>query len=63
MQDMKLVTIKGRIRDKNKIYSGSNEVLIVGSTRGVASDQRKFSISAQPTDVLRVSFIGYDSKL
>ncbi|MFR1239781.1 MAG: carboxypeptidase-like regulatory domain-containing protein, partial [Butyricimonas faecihominis] len=63
VQDMKLVTIKGRIRDKNKNPIPGATVLIVGSTRGVASDpEGNFSISAQPTDVLRVSFIGYDSK-
>lgn len=61
--DVEMVTIKGKVLDKKRNPIPGATVLILGSTRGVASDpEGNFAISALSTDILRVSFIGYDSK-
>lgn len=61
--EVDVMMVKGKVLDKKRNPIPGATVLIVGSTRGVASDpEGNFAISAQPKDVLRVSFIGYETK-
>ncbi len=57
-----LITVSGRIVDEKGNPIAGATVLIQGTTQGVASDgEGRYSIQARSTDVLRVSFIGYET--
>lgn len=53
--------IKGVVRDEADIPMAGVTILIKGSTRGVITDvDGTFEIEAEPTDVLKLSFLGYE---
>lgn len=57
-----LITVGGKIVDEKGNPIAGATVLIQGTTQGVASDaEGRYTIQARPTDVLRVSFIGYET--
>ena len=58
-----MITVKGRIVDEKGNPVAGATVVIHGTTRGVASDaEGQYSIDAKPEDILRVSFIGFETK-
>ena len=58
-----LTKVSGRVVDEKGNPVAGATVMIVGTTQGVASDSEgRYSITAQPDDILRVSFIGYETK-
>ncbi|MGN7722134.1 TonB-dependent receptor [Chitinophaga sp. 22620] len=57
-----VLEIKGRVTDSTGVPLQGVSVVITGTTKGVSTDANgNFSISAQETDVLRFSFIGFKS--
>ena len=59
----KLIQISGRVVDEKGDAIAGATIMVVGTTQGVASDvEGRYTIAAKPDDVLRVSFIGYETK-
>ncbi len=55
--------IKGKVVSSDGSPLSGASVLVKGTTRGTTTNSNgEFSINAEPTDVLVVSFIGYDSR-
>lgn len=62
--EVNLLKVSGRIVDEKGNSIPGATVLIQGTTQGVASDaDGRYSISAKPTDALRISFIGYKTEV
>ena len=58
-----LTKVSGRVVDEKGNPIAGATVMIVGTTQGVASDtEGRYTIAAKPDDMLRVSFIGYETK-
>ena len=61
---VELVTVTGRVVDEKGNPIPGATVLIQGTTQGVATDtDGNYTISMQPTDALRVSFVGYKTEV
>ncbi|MCB6973004.1 TonB-dependent receptor [Butyricimonas sp. DFI.6.44] len=61
--EVKMLQVSGRIVDEKGNPVAGATVVIVGTTQGVASDaEGQYTIAAKPDDILRVSFIGYETK-
>ena len=59
-----LIKVSGRIVDEKGNPIAGATIMIVGTTQGVASDaEGRYTIAAKPDDVLRVSFIGFETKI
>lgn len=62
--EVKLTKVSGRIVDEKGNPIAGATIVIVGTTQGVASDaEGRYTIAAKPDDVLRVSFIGFETKI
>ena len=63
-QEVNLLKVSGRIVDEKGNPVAGATIVIVGTTQGVASDaEGHYAIAAKSDDVLRVSFIGYETKV
>lgn len=61
--EMNLIKVSGRVVDENGNPVPGATIMIVGTTQGVASDvEGRYLIAAKADDILRVSFIGYETK-
>lgn len=62
--EVKMIQVSGRVIDETgKPVSGAT-VLIVGTNTGSATDaEGYYSINIRPSDVLRISFIGYKAEI
>ncbi|MFO3727962.1 MULTISPECIES: SusC/RagA family TonB-linked outer membrane protein [Butyricimonas] len=59
-----MIKVSGRIVDEKGNPIAGATIMIVGTTQGVASDaEGRYTIAAKPDDVLRVSFIGFETKI
>lgn len=59
-----LMKVKGRVTDKSGNPIPGVSIIIHGTTQGVASDaEGQYELSANPDDVLQISFIGYDTEV
>jgi len=58
------VVIQGKVVDKAGESIPGVNIIVVGTTTGTVTDiDGNFSISAKPSDVLQISFIGYETQL
>ena len=56
-------TVSGRIVDENNVGVAGAAVIVKGGTRGVMADvDGRFSISVKNSEVLVISFLGYEDK-
>ncbi|WP_303180696.1 TonB-dependent receptor [uncultured Butyricimonas sp.] len=63
-QESTLIQVSGRIVDEKGNPIAGATIMVVGTTQGVASDaEGRYTIAAKPDDVLRVSFIGFETKI
>ncbi|WP_065219385.1 MULTISPECIES: SusC/RagA family TonB-linked outer membrane protein [Butyricimonas] len=61
--EVNLIKVSGRIVDEKGNPVAGATIVIVGTTQGVASDaDGHYTIAAKADDVLRASFIGYETK-
>lgn len=62
--DVKLIKVNGRIVDEKGNPIPGATVLILGTTRGSATDANgMYAINVFPNDTLKVSFVGYKTEL
>ena len=61
--EISLTKVSGRVVDENGNPIPGATIMIVGTSQGVASDvEGHYVIAANPDDILRVSFVGYETK-
>lgn len=59
-----LIKLQGRVTDENGNPIPGASIIIHGTTQGVASDENgRYELNVRPTDVLKVSFIGYRTEI
>ena len=62
--DVKLIEISGKVVDENGNSVPGATVLIQGTSQGVVTNiEGQYRINVRPTDILRVSFIGYKTEI
>ena len=58
------ISIKGAVVDEKGNPIAGATVLILGTTRGTASDENgRFTLNVKPDDVLKITFIGYEDEV
>lgn len=61
--EVPLFKVSGRIVDENGNPVAGATIMVVSTRQGIASDvEGRYTIAAKPDDMLRVSFIGYETK-
>ena len=62
--NVQMITVKGKVTDKDGNPVIGATVVIYGTTQGVATDiDGKYTLRARPDDVLKVSFVGYKAEV